>query len=82
MNSKRIKQLHEGGRSISSLAQQFEVSEKEIKAVLYVTKIYNKKPQEIKEEKPKRKYRKRIVKVEEPIIEENYGEDRTEVGEE
>ena len=82
MNSKRIKELHAGGRSISSLAQQFEVSEKEIKAVLYVTKIYNKKPQEIKEEKPKRKYRKRIVKVEEPIIEENYGEDRTEVGEE
>ena len=51
MNSKRIKQLHAGGRSISSLAQQFEVSEKEIKAVLYVTTIYNEKPQEKKTEK-------------------------------
>jgi len=51
MNSKRIKQLHAGGRSISSLAQQFEMSEKEIKAVLYVTTIYNEKPQEKKTEK-------------------------------
>ena len=51
MNSKRIKQLHAGGRSISSLAQQFEMSEKEIKAVLYVTTIYNEKPQENKTEK-------------------------------
>ena len=51
MNSKRIKQLHAGGRSISSLATQFNVSEKEIKAVLYVTTIYNEKPQENKTEK-------------------------------
>jgi len=40
MDNNRIKALHAGGRSIASLAQQFGVSEKEIKAILYVTTIY------------------------------------------
>lgn len=74
MDNNRIKALHAGGRSIASLAQQFEVSEKEIKAILYVSTIYKEKPQEIKEDKPKRK-RKKSVKIEEPIIEENNGND-------
>jgi len=78
MNAKRIKQLHAGGRSISSLAQQFEVSEKEIKAVLYVTTIYNEKPQENKNEKV-------IEQLEEFLgfnEEEDYGYDSEEDGEE
>lgn len=74
MDNNKIKALHAGGRSIASLAQQFGVSEKEIKAILYVTTIYKEKPQEIKEDKPKRK-RKKSVKIEEPVIEENNGED-------
>ena len=79
MENKRIKQLHEGGRSISSLASQFGVSEKEIKDVLYVSTSYKQKPQEIEDIKPKRKRAKKVIKIEEPKIEE-YGEDRIEDG--
>jgi len=81
MDNNRIKALHAGGRSIASLAQQFGVSEKEIKAILYVSTIYKEKPQEIKEDKPKRK-RKKSVKIEEPIIEENNGNDTEAITEE
>jgi len=81
MDNNRIKALHAGGRSIASLAQQFGVSEKEIKAILYVTTIYKENTQEIKEDKPKRK-RKKSVKIEEPIIEENNGNDTEAITEE
>ena len=81
MDNNRIKALHAGGRSIASLAQQFGVSEKEIKAILYVSTIYKEKPQEIKEDKPKRK-RKKSVKIEEPKIEENNGNDTEAITEE
>ncbi len=75
MDNNRIKALHAGGRSIASLAQQFGVSQKEIKAILYVSTIYKEKPQEVKEDKPKRKYKKKSVKIEEPKIEEDNGND-------
>ena len=81
MDNNRIKALHAGGRSIASLAQQFGVSEKEIKAILYVTTIYKENTQEIKEDKPKRK-RKKSVKIEEPKIEENNGNDTEAITEE
>jgi transposase len=81
MDNNRIKALHAGGRSIASLAQQFGVSEKEIKDILYTTKVYVAKPQEVKEDKPKRK-RKKSVKIEEPKIEENNGNDTEAITEE
>ena len=81
MDNNRIKELHEGGRSITSLAIQFKMSEKEIKDILYTTKVYVAKPQEVKEDKPKPK-RKKSVKIEEPKIEENNGNDTEAITEE